>query len=184
MPQNELISRCDAYLAQRNGTYSFREVRYRAVAQILDDPATFGIDAQPLSAQDTVIDLGACMTEFDYHLRTQLDWRGRYVPVDGAIDGTDLEEWYPIKKYDWVVGIEILEHMHNPRRLAQAMKAAAAKGVIVTTPNPAVVDVLNIDIDHHTAITTGMLLAWGFTVKPCALFGKKDDSLLAWWSAQ
>lgn len=177
------MSRCDAYLAQRNGTYDFRETRYRAVSQLLDDPATFKINAHPLCAEDTIVDLGACMTEFDYHLRTTLDWRGRYVPVDGAIDGTDLEVWDPPKQYDWIVGIEILEHMHDPRRLAMAMQHAATKGVIVTTPNPAVVDVLNIDIDHRTPITVGMLLTWGFTVEPCSLFGKDSDSLLAWWSA-
>lgn len=180
MHTTDLISHCDAYLAQRDGTYDFRETRYRAVAQILDDPATFGDCLTPLNDRDTVVDIGACMTEFDYHLRTSLGWKGRYVPIDGAIDGTNLEYWVPPRDYEWVIGIEILEHMHDPRRLASQMMRAATKGVIVTTPNPDVVDVIAIDIDHVTPVSQRDLESWGFEVKPVALFGKPDDSLLAW----
>jgi hypothetical protein len=106
--------------------------------------------------------------------------RGRYIPVDGAIDGVNLEFWTPARPVDWMVGIEIIEHMEDPERLVRAMVRGARKGVILTTPNPDVVDVLGCDRTHKTAVSTSDLLAWGFSSVPMPLFGKAGDTLLAW----
>jgi hypothetical protein len=125
------IVACDQYLIARVGRYKWRRTRYRKAAGRLRE--------RSLANNDTLIDVAAGWTEFDYCLRQELDWRGRYIPVDGGIDGTDLDLWVPARHAEWFVALEILEHFTDPARLLWAMQAHADKGLIISTPNPAVV---------------------------------------------
>lgn len=166
------ISVCDRYLAQRASTYAWRRIRYRKAAGRLRE--------RGLADTDTLVDVAAGWTELDYCLRHELDWRGRYIPIDGGIDGTDLNSWVPLRRAEWFVALEILEHLADPARLVQVMKAHADKGLIVSTPNPAVVDVMAMDPTHITAVPEETLDQWGLYVEVCTLYGQPDDGLLGW----
>lgn len=167
------IVECDTYLATRTSTHEQRLPRYRAVASILRDAG--------LSDRDTLCDVGAGWTDFDAHLRTGLRWRGRYWPVDGALDGQDLNYWVPPRRAEWFVAIEVLEHLLWPFQLLYRMCAAADKGVVITTPNPAVVDVLALDPTHQSVLPADTLRrGMGMEVREVELFGQERDSLLAW----
>ena len=167
------MDQCERYLAQRTGRYEWRRARYRKAAERLA--------AGGLTDADTLVDVGAGWTELDYYLRRELDWRGRYVPVDGAIDGTDLNGWTPAREASWYVALEVLEHLHDPGRLVRAMQAAATKGVVVSTPNPAVVDVRAMDPTHVSAVPAGTLRNFACQVEVCSLYGQPGDGLVAWW---
>lgn len=137
-----------------------------------------------LSHEDTVVDFGAGWTEFDFCLRKEFDWRGRYIPVDGGIDGTDLNEWTPKRKAEWFVGLEILEHLSDPFALVQRIKPYATKGILVSTPNPDTTDVLGMDPTHVTPITFGELATEFSRVYRTTFYGQEDDSLFAVWLAK
>lgn len=168
------IRRCDEYLRARTGRYEWRCERYSAVAEKMIDAG--------LCDGDMVIDVGAGWTEFDVYLR-DLGWRGRYFPVDGSLDGTDLEVWFPPREAEFIVAIELLEHLQWPGRLAQAMTDKATKLVAITTPNPETTDVLGMDATHQTEIWPFMMEAWGFKHEVRSFYGQRDDSLLAWREA-
>ena len=138
------INNCDNYLDDRTGKYEFRAVRYRAAA---DEMYHHGLDDSM-----TIMDIGAGMTEFDYTLRAEYGWKGRYIPIDGGIDGTDINNWRPARKVHWIVGLEIIEHLDNPYLNLGWWRSAATKGVIVSTPNPRTTDVLGMDPTHKTEI--------------------------------
>lgn len=166
------ISKCDRYLAERT-SYQWRRTRYRKAAGRLRQ--------RGLADSDTLVDVAAGWTELDYCLRHELDWRGRYIPIDGGIDGTDLNLWAPARRAEWFVALEILEHLANPARLVQVMQAHADKGLVVSTPNPAVVDVMGMDPTHVTAISAETVGRWGLHVEVCSLYGQPNDGLLGWW---
>lgn len=174
-----LVAECDEYLNERTGKYEYRQVRYLTAAGVLV--------ARNLTHEDTVLDLGAGMTEFDYCLRTEYGWRGRYVPIDGSIDGTNIETWIPPRKYDFVVALEILEHLHNPRRVLRELQSYTRKGIVVSVPNPRTVDVLGIDRTHVYIITREFLENFGFTVREETFYGGvfsngEPDALLGVWT--
>lgn len=170
-PQRQ-IERCNAYLKSRTATYGQRKQRYKAVADLLVGSGLYN--------DYTICDVGAGWTDFDYYLRREHDWRGRYWPVDGAFDGIDLNDWEPPQPVDYFIAIEVLEHLHTPFRLVQRLLALAQIRVIVTTPNPAVVNVLAVDPTHQTPIYRGLLEKYGFRVEERSFFGQDRDSLLAW----
>lgn len=185
---NDLIGSCDAYLGARTGKYEWRRIRYRAALLAMQatgatwDERSWRMDVG-LKDEDTVVDVGAGWTEFDYCLRTEGHWRGRYIPVDGCVDGTDLEEWTPPRPAEWFVALELLEHLEDPGRLVRAMQAKATKGIIVSTPNPMTTDVLGMDPTHKTEIHQRMLREWGFQhVLKKSFYGGKKDSLFALWA--
>ncbi|WP_329428876.1 NUDIX domain-containing protein [Streptosporangium sp. NBC_01495] len=82
------------------------------------------------------MDVGAGLTELDVCLRVDYGWRGRYVPVDGWLDGVDLETWQPPRAFDWFACLEVLEHLRDPGRLVKALQDNATCGLVITTPNP------------------------------------------------
>lgn len=175
---NALIAATDAYLGERGGCYEHRAVRYRAAGHALAD----------LDNQDTLYDIGAGMTELDYTLRREFDWRGRYIPVDMGVDGTDLNYWSPVREVDHVVALEILEHLEDPERLVWDLQVQTRKAMVVSVPNPRTVDVLGIDPTHVTVVTRQMLEAWGFRVEERLFYGGvysdgAPDALLAVWRA-
>lgn len=157
----------ETYLQGRRGTYEFRCQRYSAVGRFINDPL------------DSVCDVGAGRCEFARYMRS-LSWAGSYHPVDGSLDGTDLNHWRPTERYDWFVAIEVLEHLDDPYTLMQKLEAKANKGVIITTPNPEVVDVLDIDPTHVTPMHPHefTLLGWRHEIR--SFFAKENDSILAW----
>ena len=181
------IARADAYLDARTGCYEWRCVRY--------DAALEAMHAAGLDDSCTVFDVGAGMGEFGVRMHTgtsvpyedlphrkPLPWvRSRYVPVDAAIDGTDLNSWRPPRDAEFFVALELLEHLTKPATLVVEMKLRATRGIIVSTPNPDTTDVLGMDPTHRTPITRAMLEAWGFEVEARSFYGGEDDSLFGVW---
>lgn len=172
------IASCNDYLDARTGTYEQRAVRYRHAASLM---MLAGLDDS-----DTVVDVGAGWTEFDYTLRAEFGWKGRYIPIDGGIDGVDLEVWEPPRRADWFIALEILEHIHTPYLLAVAMKEKADKGVMFSTPNPETTDVLAMDDTHVIEVSKRMMERYGFTVTEQTFYGGrfsggKPDSLFGMW---
>ncbi len=172
------IGNCDDYLESRTGRYEFRAVRYRhAIEAMLRN----GLDSSM-----TIVDVGAGMTEFDYCLRAEYDWRGRYIPVDGGIDGTNLNLWTPPRETHWFVALEILEHLWNWREVLENMQTKASQGIVISTPNPATTDVIAMDPTHVCEVFEADLGARGFDVTAEMFYGGvfsdgKPDSLFGIW---
>lgn len=169
------ISNCDSYLNSRTGKYEWRRTRYMAALKAMQL-------CGGLTDQDTVLDVGAGWTELDFCLRVDGDWKGRYIPLDGGIDGTDLDHYMPSRTVDWVVALEIIEHLHQPVRLMQSLMKHARKGMIVSTPNPRTTDVLGMDPTHVTMFTAEDLTRLKFTVQETSFYGQPDDSLFGVWT--
>lgn len=173
-PWTPTIANCDQYLGDRTGKYEWRAVRYRAAAKAMRF-------YDGLLDSDTVVDVGAGWTEFDYCLRAEFGWRGRYSPVDGGLDGTDLNSWTPPRKAEWFVGLEIVEHLTAPFLLLEKLKLYATKGIILSTPNPRTTDVLGMDPTHVRPIEAWELENTGFVVTEATFYGQESDSLFAIW---
>lgn len=163
-----------AYLGERCGTYEYRTLRYSTVWNCVS-----WIGVQDI---DLIVDVGAGMCDLDRYIRQTRNFKGRYLPVDGSIDGCNLEHWWPQIKADFFVAIEVVEHLRNPARLIRGLQTMATKGVVLTTPNPRVVDVLALDRTHYTPITREFLEKLDFHVEATSLFGAGDDTLLAHWT--
>jgi len=176
------IDNCDTYLGQRTGKYEQRAIRYRHALEAMR--------AHELHDGMTIVDVGAGWTEFDVTLRKEFDFMGRYIPVDGGIDGTDLNNWTPPRRADWFVALEILEHLNNPYEAAAQMMSAANVGVVFSTPNPRTTDVLGMDETHVTEISAKwMEFTLGFEVTEETFYGGRfsngePDSLFGIWKAR
>lgn len=173
------VQSCDSYLDERSGKYEFRAVRYRRAADWIFE--------RGLDHGMTVVDIGAGMTEFDYTLRAEYGWRGRYIPVDGGIDGTDLNEWTPPRDAHFFVGLEIVEHLNDWRSLVVKLKRAAHTGIVLSTPNPRTTDVIGMDPTHVCEVSYSDLANVGFDVVETMFYGGvfshgEPDSLFATWS--
>ena len=174
------IDNCDNYLGERTGKYEQRATRYRYAIEAMRENG--GLDDTM-----TVCDVGAGWTEFDYTLRAEYNFKGRYIPIDGGIDGTDLNTWTPVRRADWFVALEILEHIDKPYGLAAKLIANANKGVVFSTPNPRTTDVLGMDSTHVCEIDRYVceeLL--GFAVVETMFYGGRfsngePDSLFGVW---
>lgn len=170
-----MIQACDNYLGARTGNYEFRRTRYLMALNALKEAG--------LNHSSTIMDVGAGWTEFDYCLRVDGGLRCRYIPVDGGIDGVNLEVWSPPRLVNYFVCLEVIEHLRRPTILLLNMQMSTKPGgaVVVSTPNPETVDVLAIDATHKTPVSRGFLTALGFDVEVTSLFGKPNDSLFAVW---
>lgn len=174
------ISNCDNYLDERTGKYEYRAIRYRAAANFLVE--------QGLTDDMTVVDVGCGMTEFDYCLRVEYNWRGRYIGIDGGIDGTDLDTWTPPREVHFFVALEILEHLSKPYMLLRKMQMYATKGLVISTPNPETTDVLGMDATHKTALHRADLERADMQISTETFYGGvfsdgKPDSLFGVWNA-
>jgi hypothetical protein len=172
------IQNCDNYMDERTGKYEYRAVRYRHAIDVMY--------AHGLDDSMTIVDVGAGMTEFDITLRHEYNWRGRYIPVDGGIDGTDLEWWSPPREAHWFVALELVEHLLLWPRLVGAMQAKAQKGVVLSTPNPRTTDVLGMDHTHKCEVHHNELTDMGFRVSEETFYGGvfsngEPDSLFGVW---
>lgn len=173
------IHSCDSYLGERTGTYEQRAIRYRAAADWMT--------ASGLTHDMTIVDVGAGMTELDYCLRAEYRWRGRYIPVDGGIDGVDLNDWTPPREAHFFVALEIIEHLFNWRELIQRVQERALNGVVMSTPNPRTTDVIGMDPTHMVEVHPADLEAYGFQVSEETFYGGvlsdgEPDALFATWT--
>lgn len=173
------IQNCDNYMDSREGKYEYRAVRYRRAIEAMYD---HGLDDSM-----TIVDVGAGMTEFDYCLRVEYNWRGRYIPVDGGIDGTDLNGWVPPREAHWFVALELFEHLHNWQKLVHRMKEKASQGIVMSTPNPYTTDVLGMDPTHVVAVYPMHLDVMNFKVTNETFYGGvfsngQSDSLFGVWT--
>jgi hypothetical protein len=153
--------------------YAERSARYEVAADRL---MTGG-----LSDRHALADVGAGHTELDVCLRIAHGWRGRYVPWDRWTGDVDLETWVPPVHWEWVAALEVLEHLQDPFRLLLDLMASATLGVVVTTPNPEVVDVLAMDPTHVTPITRDQLATAGLYTSLHNLYGTEDDGICGVW---
>jgi hypothetical protein len=168
------ISACDNYLNERTGKYAWRRVRYLAALEALRE---HGLDDS-----DTVIDVGAGWTEFSICLRCDGGSHARYFPVDGCLDGTNLEVWTPPRNAEFFVALELLEHLSDPERLVINLQDRCEKALVISTPNPGTTDVLGMDATHKTPISEYMLKSWGFQeVDTASFYGQEEDSIFAVW---
>lgn len=131
----------------------------------------------------TLADIGAGCTELDFYLRVHRRWRGRYLPIDRwtGSEELDLECWMPPRRWDWFVCLDVLEHLVDPFQLLERMCDAAEVGVVVTTPNPEVVDVLAMDDTHRTSITRSELAAQGLYTSLHNFYGTAGDGICGVW---
>lgn len=173
------VKNCDNYMDERTGKYEYRAIRYhKAIQTMIDNGLQDGM---------TIFDVGAGMTEFARCLFMEYRWNGRYIPIDGGIDGTDINEWKPPREAHWFVALELLEHLWNWGGLIGDMKFAATKGIVVSTPNPRTTDVLGMDPTHVTEISQSMLERAGFEVTEETFYGGiwskgQPDSLFGVWT--
>lgn len=173
------VANCDNYMDERTGKYEYRAVRYRHAIE------TMYING--LDDSMTIFDVGAGMTEFDYTLRAEYNWRGRYIPVDGGIDGTDLNNWQPPRDAHWFVALELFEHLKWWDALVETMKPRAMKGIVMSTPNPRTTDVIGMDPTHVVEVFPSQLEARGFKVSEETFYGGvfsngEPDSLFGVWT--
>lgn len=173
LAEPKLIERCTDYLKGRRATYADRRKRFQVVGDLLVGPLG-------LEPGEVVVDLGAGHCQFDFFLRAEMGWQGVYVPVDGSL-GTNLDTidlrgmgFLP----DYIICMETLEHLKEPERLLAQIHAR--KGVVITTPNAEVVDVLAVDEDHVSVVKRDMLTSRGFTTQEWSFFGKPRDTLVGW----
>lgn len=163
---------CRGYIGGRRSCYEFRSIRYQAVYETM---LSLGF-----KLYHSVADIGGADGEFGRYLREQ-GHTGYYTVIDGYVDGTDLNLWEPPNGYAaFVVSIEVIEHLYDPQRFLRVLEKAATTGVVLTTPNPLVVDVLAMDATHISPVLPDELVRAGFTVQPRILFREEGDSLLAW----
>lgn len=167
-----------AYLNERKGTYEYRTIRYAAVADVLE---TLG-----LGVGDMVVDVGAGMCDFDRYLRTVRAFDGRYLPVDGAIDGTDLHTYRPNIVSEFYTAIETVEHLERPYSLMRHMASFSTKGAVITTPNPIVWGprFYEMDSTHISPILPNDVLRAGWEYRLVKCFGRESDTIVAWYNAR
>lgn len=168
----DIARSCEGYLSSRQGSYEFRCIRYKGVVDKLHHLG-FG-------KYDTVVDIGAGRQQLESYLRNERGWKGVYIPIDGSIDGTNLEEWVPLRRESFMVAIEVLEHLHTWERMMMIMENFAIMGSVATVPNPATVDVLGCDPTHVSVIREFDFREHRWAVQPVSFFNKPDDTLLAW----
>jgi hypothetical protein len=165
-----------AYLGERTGTLEYRFLRYAVVA---DELERLGLREQSLLA-----DIGAGSCDFDFYLRTVRGFRGRYLPIDGSIDGTNLETWRPSCDLDLACAIEVLEHLKHPAVLVRRI-LRKCRFLVVTTPNKDQLGpeaVMAMDTTHLTPLGHDDLQYMGATrIRACSFFGRFQDTLLAAW---
>lgn len=158
------------------GTYEDRVPEYRLIGAALK--------VAGLVDDDLIVDVGAGCCDLDHWLRTGMGWRGRYLPVDGAVQGIDLNAgWLPDVPADWYVSTETVEHVYEADRLIAAMQGLASKGVVISTPNADSHDVRLTDPTHVRPVYPGEMLSWGFRVTPVNLNpgrGEGDTMICVW----
>lgn len=164
---NEHIAKWRVYSERRDYLYRVAKLQ----------PVVDRLFAEGLADGDVLMDVGAGTCALGQYLRER-GWRGLYVPVDAAVDGVDLAAWTPPAKVDWVVCLEVVEHLQAPLCFIDALGSAARKGLIVSTPNPAVVNVAALDSTHVSEVSVEEFAALGMEYR--VVWG--GETILAWAS--
>ena len=164
------LQTCREYIGNRHSGFEFRSIRYEAVLEAL---RLLG-----LKQGDSIVDVGGADGEFGKYLE-QEKAGVNYKVVDGMLDGTNLNEWIPQEKAHFMVSIEVIEHLENPRDFLKTLDAYSIKGAVLTTPNPHVVDVRAMDKTHISPTYPVDFYSQGYKVFPQMLFFENGDSLLA-----
>ncbi len=168
------VGKWTEYMHSRRGDFDFRSrTRYGAVAAALIDMG--------LKDGDLIVDVGAGTCQFDHHMRTVEGWSGRYLGIDAVLDGTDLNEWNPKWFADFFVCIEVVEHLlpYASERLIRTLPYWAQKGVVMTTPNAAAVDVLACDPTHISVAPASLFEQHDYATWAREFFGTPADTLIA-----
>lgn len=160
------------YLDERESTYEMRVPRYLLVANIL----------KTMDLDDThqILDFCAGQTEFDYHMRTAHNWRGFMYNLDGAIQGKNLNHYWPEAPNDFTVCIESIEHLDHPGEVVAKLEGCTNIGMVFTTPNPDVVDVLALDKTHKHAISVSEWHNMMYKTAIVTFCGTEDDTIVAY----
>ena len=168
--KESVLESCRNYIGSRHSSYEFRSIRYEAVLDTL----------KLLGFTDTasIIDVGGADGEFGKYL-IENGFKGKYQVIDGMIDGTDLNNWSPKgEDFDFAVSIEVIEHLKVPSDFLKSLDNVAKKGIVVTTPNPLVVDVKAMDKTHISPTYPKDFYANGYKCYPQCLFFENGDTLL------
>jgi hypothetical protein len=167
MPDAAWKAECEAYLTAQ-GPYLARSRRYQAVREALHHMG--------FQQGDVVYDVGAGMCDFARYMYTSGECF-RYVAIDGAIDGCDIEHdyWMP-GVVDWYVCIETIEHLNEPFRMLDDFKQVT-KGVAITTPNPARTDVLALDPTHKSWVSYHGFVDAGYLPNYLSIHYEEDTIL-------
>jgi len=167
----EWKAECEAYLTAQ-GPWVARSRRYRA--------ASLALNHMGFQNGDLVVDVGAGMCDFAAFMYTE-GYRFRYVPIDGSISGIDLEsDILTLLHADWYVCIETIEHMADPWMLADFMQGYADKGMVITTPNAAVTNVLELDPTHKCGLTLDDFYDHGYLANTESIHYDQDTILATW----
>lgn len=132
--------------------------------------------------RDLIVDVGCGDQGLDIYLRRLAAFRGQYLGLDGSIQGIDLNFWEPPHRADWFVALEVIEHLEKPAHIIRRMLRYADKGVIISTPNADVVDVLAVDPTHVTPVGIKDVEEWGMEHQEFAMNpGRGEgDTLFGW----
>lgn len=157
------------YLNGKFRTYDERAVRYRLSA--------YAMILMGLQENDSLLDVGGGDEEMAKCLREEFGWRGVYSNLDWK-RGYDIEVelitpgdphyW----RHDFVTCLEVVEHFPEPTayKLLARLPLFARKGVVVSTPNPHVQDVLQMDDTHRCGIYDTSFIRRGYTVEHHMLY--------------
>ena len=155
------------YLNGKYRSYDERAVRYRL--------ATLAMIMMGLDENDSVLDFGGGDAELEKCMRDEFGWKGLYVNVD-YVTGLDIKqvlaEHAANFRCDFVTGLEVIEHLDQPWVNIMLMRLPfyARKGVVLSTPDPLVQDVLAMDNTHVTPVYPVMFAARGYTVERHMLY--------------
>jgi len=172
--REHLVHSCRDYCAQRQATYTMRRTRFSCVSAWLR--IYLGMDDG-----DILYDLGAGHCQFGRHLQ-DLKYYQRYVAIDGALTGHDLNADPPLPvlpQPDYAVALEVVEHLEHPARFLRWLRDYPLYGAVITTPNPEVVDVKAIDPDHISVVEPELLEELGYQVERRQFFSQPGDTLVA-----
>lgn len=157
------------YLNGKFRSYDERAVRYRLSA--------YAMILMGLEESDSIIDFGGGEAELEKCLREEFGWTGTYTNVDYST-GMDikkvLNDFDARKSYvhDFVASLEVVEHFDTmwAKFMLDRLPKYARKGVVLTTPNPLVQNVYEMDATHVTPIGPNRLAVYGYTVEEHMLY--------------
>ena len=177
------------YLTGKYRTYDQRAIRYRLAA--------YAMILMGLDNNSSVLDIGGGDAELEQCLREEFGWRGIYTNAD-HVHGVDIfrdvldghlnnkhaetpkgNRWY--WRHDFVTCLEVAEHFPGTGaiRLIEELPGFARKGVVFSTPNARVQDVLDMDPTHRCGLRPGNFTRRDYTVEQHMLYeGYYSDGLV------
>lgn len=190
MSEEERLKWVDYLTLEHTPTYGLYKDRVQEYEQVY---GTLFVDLG-IQENDFILDIGAGSADLDRYMResTQLG-SFKYMPIDGSTVGrnfnapnfwTWLEDAIPAA--DYIVSIETIEHLYDPRYLFNYIEHTAKKGAVITTPNGSSgFDVIAADSTHYSSLTETTFLRNGYEVRQHDFCGRSQvpgqkDALIAW----